>query len=92
MPLPDPPLLFAGGCHGPYFPEECVVELETDGKKIIGLGETTGNQAVDPGPGAGTPDGLWSGGTRFFQLSRPGPRGSCRTIRPSTPLLELACP
>lgn len=42
--LPDPPLLFAGGCHGPYFLRN-VVELETDGK-IIGLGETTGNQAV----------------------------------------------
>ncbi|SIN87083.1 glucarate dehydratase [Singulisphaera sp. GP187] len=42
--LPDPPLLFAGGCHGPYFLRN-VVELETDGK-IIGIGETSGNRDV----------------------------------------------
>src|SRR4051794_10898808 len=40
--LPDPPLLFAGGCHGPYFLRN-VVELETDGR-IVGIGETSGGQ------------------------------------------------
>ena len=44
--LPDPPLLNAGGCHGPYF-LRTVVELETDGG-IVGIGETTG------GDGTGT--------------------------------------
>jgi len=38
--LPDPPLLFMGGCHGPYFLRN-VVELETDAG-IIGVGETKG--------------------------------------------------
>ena len=38
--LPDPPLLHAGGCHGPYFLRD-VVELTTDGG-IIGLGEAPG--------------------------------------------------
>ena len=38
--LPDPPLLFMGGCHGPYFLRN-VVELETDAG-IVGIGETKG--------------------------------------------------
>lgn len=38
--LPDPPLLNASGCHGPYF-LRTVVELETDGR-IVGIGETSG--------------------------------------------------
>ena len=42
--LPDPPLLAASGCHGPYFLRN-VVELETDGG-IVGLGETVGGQAA----------------------------------------------
>ena len=36
--LPDPPILAASGCHGPYF-LRAVVELETD-DGIIGIGET----------------------------------------------------
>ncbi len=36
--LPDPPLLAASGCHGPYFLRN-VVELETDAG-IVGVGET----------------------------------------------------
>lgn len=40
--LPDPPLLFARGCHGPYFLRN-VVELETDGG-IVGIGETKGGE------------------------------------------------
>jgi glucarate dehydratase len=42
--LPDPPLLAASGCHGPYFLRN-VVELETDAG-IVGLGETVGGRAV----------------------------------------------
>jgi glucarate dehydratase len=42
--LPDPPLLFAGGCHGPYFLRN-VIELETDGG-IVGIGETKGGEAT----------------------------------------------
>jgi glucarate dehydratase len=42
--LPDPPLLFSGGCHGPYFLRN-VVEVETDAG-IVGIGETSGDQGV----------------------------------------------
>lgn len=40
--LPDPPILSAGGCHGPYFLRN-VVQLETDAG-IVGIGETKGGQ------------------------------------------------
>ncbi len=46
--LPDPPLLAASGCHGPYFLRN-IVELIVDGG-LVGIGETTG--------GAGTTDAL----------------------------------
>ena len=46
--LPDPPLLAAGGCHGPYFLRN-VVELETDAG-VVGLGETKGGQRITRGP------------------------------------------
>lgn len=42
--LPDPPLLAASGCHGPYFLRN-IVELHTEGG-IVGLGETHGGQRV----------------------------------------------
>jgi glucarate dehydratase len=42
--LPDPPLLNASGCHGPYFLRN-VIELETDGG-ILGLGETVGGTST----------------------------------------------
>ena len=42
--LPDPPLLAAGGCHGPYFLRH-VVQLETDAG-ITGVGETRGGTAT----------------------------------------------
>jgi hypothetical protein len=42
--LPDPPLLAASGCHGPYFLRN-VVELQAEGG-IIGLGETHGGEGV----------------------------------------------
>ena len=42
--LPDPPLLAASGCHGPYFLRN-VVEVQTD-SGIVGLGETVGGQGM----------------------------------------------
>ncbi|MDR3634100.1 MAG: enolase C-terminal domain-like protein [Isosphaeraceae bacterium] len=42
--LPDPPLLNAGGCHGPYFLRN-VVELKTDAG-IVGIGETAGGEGT----------------------------------------------
>ncbi|MBI2477225.1 MAG: hypothetical protein HYV60_00800, partial [Planctomycetia bacterium] len=42
--LPDPPLLAAGGCHGPYFLRN-IVELETDAG-IVGIGETHGGEGI----------------------------------------------
>jgi glucarate dehydratase len=42
--LPDPPLLAASGCHGPYFLRN-VVELSTDAG-VVGLGETHGGRGV----------------------------------------------
>jgi glucarate dehydratase len=42
--LPDPPLLAASGCHGPYFLRN-VVQLETDAG-IVGIGETHGGERV----------------------------------------------
>lgn len=43
--IPDPPLLAASGCHGPYFLRN-IVEIQTDGG-ITGLGETYGGQRVN---------------------------------------------
>ncbi len=45
--LPDPPLLAASGCHGPYFLRN-VIELKTDGG-IVGLGEMPGGEGVTSG-------------------------------------------
>jgi glucarate dehydratase len=42
--LPDPPLLAAGGCHGPYFLRN-VIEIETDAG-ITGIGETRGGKGL----------------------------------------------
>jgi glucarate dehydratase len=42
--LPDPPLLAASGCHGPYFLRN-VVELQSAGG-IVGIGETHGGNRV----------------------------------------------
>ncbi len=42
--LPDPPLLAASGCHGPYFLRN-VIELQTEGG-IVGLGEMPGGEGV----------------------------------------------
>jgi glucarate dehydratase len=40
--LPDPPILAASGCHGPYFLRN-IVRLETDGG-IVGIAEARGGQ------------------------------------------------
>jgi glucarate dehydratase len=42
--VPDPPLLNAGGCHGPYFLRN-IVQLHT-AAGIVGIGETTGGAGV----------------------------------------------
>jgi glucarate dehydratase len=40
--LPDPPLLAASGCHGPYFLRTIVEIVTTDG--LTGIGETSGSE------------------------------------------------
>ena len=40
--LPDPPLLAASGCHGPYYLRTIVEIVTTDG--ISGVGETGGGE------------------------------------------------
>src|SRR5687767_5281349 len=40
--LPDPPILAASGCHGPYF-LRTIVEIVTEGG-ITGIGETNGSE------------------------------------------------
>ena len=42
--LPDPPLLAASGCHGPYFLRN-VIEIDTDAG-ITGIGETHGGEGI----------------------------------------------
>jgi glucarate dehydratase len=42
--LPDPPLLAASGCHGPYFLRN-IVELKTDAG-MVGIGETKGGEGT----------------------------------------------
>jgi glucarate dehydratase len=42
--LPDPPILAASGCHGPYFLRN-LVQLETDAG-IVGVGETRGGAST----------------------------------------------
>ena len=40
--LPDPPLLAASGCHGPYYLRTIVEVVTSDG--IVGVGETGGSE------------------------------------------------
>src|SRR5262245_12346075 len=42
--LPDPPLLAASGCHGPYFLRTIVEIVTADG--LRGIGETQGGEAT----------------------------------------------
>jgi glucarate dehydratase len=42
--LPDPPLLAASGCHGPYFLRN-VIEVQTEGGNV-GIGEIPGGEGV----------------------------------------------
>ena len=53
MALPDPPLLAASGCHGPYFLRTIVEIVTTDG--ITGVGETNGSQRAVRGAEARRP-------------------------------------
>ena len=60
--VPDPPLLAASGCHGPYFLRN-VVEVRTEGG-IVGIGETHGGEDVASGARAGgkggdRPERVW---------------------------------
>lgn len=41
--LPDPPILAAGGCHGPYFLRNIIEVVTEDG--LVGIGETRGGQS-----------------------------------------------
>ena len=45
--LPDPPILAASGCHGPYFLRS-IIELTTD-DGLIGVGESYGGQSIVDG-------------------------------------------
>jgi glucarate dehydratase len=45
--LPDPPILAASGCHGPYFLRN-IVEIQTE-CGIVGIGETHGGERVTEG-------------------------------------------
>jgi para-aminobenzoate synthetase/4-amino-4-deoxychorismate lyase len=42
--LPDPPLLAAGGCHGPYFLRN-IIEVDTNAG-VVGIGETHGGERM----------------------------------------------
>jgi glucarate dehydratase len=42
--LPDPPILAASGCHGPYFLRTILEVVTDDG--LVGIGETHGNASV----------------------------------------------
>src|SRR5688500_13197665 len=42
--IPDPPILSAAGCHGPYFLRTIIEVITTDG--ITGVGETRGGDAM----------------------------------------------
>ena len=68
--LPDPPLLHAGGCHGPYFLRN-VVELTTD-EGIVGLGESPG--------GKGQTTALEKAGELVIGKSAFGYRGIAREL------------
>jgi glucarate dehydratase len=42
--IPDPPILSAAGCHGPYFLRTIVEVVTTDG--VVGVGETRGGDSA----------------------------------------------
>ena len=83
--LPDPPLLAASGCHGPYF-----LAMSSN------CGPTEGSSAsarpmgarASPSPSS-RPKSSWSARTRSLIASSPG---SCnRSVWAATPAIELAC-
>jgi glucarate dehydratase len=83
--LPDPPLLAAGGCHGPYF-LRTIVQLECEGN-IVGIGETRGGQRIADEFDKARP--LVDGQNAFAY------RGLARSLRAFNPGvyagIELAC-
>jgi glucarate dehydratase len=83
--LPDPPLLNASGCHGPYF-LRTIVELQTDAG-IVGIGETRG--------GADTAAALERAGSLIKGRNAFAYRGFARELLESSPAcylaIELAC-
>jgi len=75
--LPDPPLLAASGCHGPYFLRN-VVEVHAEGG-IVGIGETVG--------GARTRDAL----KRAATLVKGRSVFAHRTLEPVLKGLGMGC-
>ncbi len=83
--LPDPPLLAAGGCHGPYFLRN-IVQLETGGK-IVGISETRGGQRVTDELEKARPHVLGQNAFAYRALARP-----LRDFLPAVYAgIELAC-
>jgi glucarate dehydratase len=83
--LPDPPLLNASGCHGPYFLRN-IVELETDGG-VVGIAETPG--------GAGAAAALERARAVVMGRNAFAYRGMARELLALSPScylgIELAC-
>jgi glucarate dehydratase len=83
--LPDPPLLAASGCHGPYFLRN-IVQLECDGK-LIGIGETRGGQRVADELAKARPLIVGQNAFAWRNLARPL-RGFAPAVHAG---IELAC-
>jgi glucarate dehydratase len=83
--LPDPPLLAAHGCHGPYFLRN-IIEIETDAG-ITGIGETHGGQRITEALEASRPAivGQSAFGYRKFAAEVSKTANSCYAG------IELAC-
>lgn len=83
--LPDPPLLNAAGCHGPYFLRN-VVQLETDAG-ITGIAETSGGEGVTRAIEAARPIVLGQNAFswRSFRAALEKRHVACYTA------IELAC-
>ena len=83
--LPDPPLLAASGCHGPYFLRN-VVELRTDGG-IVGIGETHGGENVT----TGSERARISGRPQCFRLPEVRARAATSHEHGGYAAIEMAC-
>lgn len=83
--LPDPPILYSGGAHGPYFLRN-IVELETNAG-FTGIGETRGGENVTHAlEGAGG----WLVGESPFAYRRFAAR-LAQAPAAAYPGIELAC-